>query len=704
MPPDFTFGHYPRRPAPCVLPHPEVPPVIMLTLPALLIAAATSDTMVVPLPEVVVTGTRTDESLRRAPAAISVVDRKKYSDSRVISLKDALGSVPGVFVQSRSGAQDVRITIRGYGARGNGERSNSGNIRGIRVMTDGIPVTEPDGRSSLDLVDLGSAGSVEVQRSNASVLFGNATGGVVNVRGDLDFGRPYVELRERAGSFGYHREQGVVGFSAGRGRGTFSLLNSTFDGWREHSQSYATQGQVRFTTPLDEATRLGVLLDGASNLNRFPGALTQAEFDADPQQADDTFVQRDERRKNRIGRMALKLDRGLGEGQDLTANLYLEPKVLQRSERGRFRDFNRYHLGASATWQLRRRLSETLESRTAVGADEAYQDGSIRFYTLTADGGRGTGLVADKREGANSAGAFIEEELRWRERWSLRLAARYDNLWYLAEDHIDPDLNAEKTFAQVTPKLSVSYGFANHTVYAALGGGVEAPAFNEIDPPPGLDTLTALNPFLEPMRSRTYEVGGKGHLAQLGSLGELRYDAALYWIEITNDIVPYDGGAYFFTAGKSRRRGGELGLDWLPVRGLLVEGGVTASENTYLTYQNLTDDFSGNDVAGLPNLTFSGKARYQAPMGLSLDVHAESVGEYFANDANTASAPAYTIVGAGLGFERAMGDFQLGAFVSGDNLTDKKHVASVFINGVDDQYYEPGLPRSWSAGLTLRFR
>ncbi len=90
----------------------------MDTLAAFLLAvAAASDTMVVPLPEVVVTGTRTVESLLHAPAAISVVDRAAFANTRGISLKDPLAGVPGVFVQSRSGAQDVRITIRGFGAR-----------------------------------------------------------------------------------------------------------------------------------------------------------------------------------------------------------------------------------------------------------------------------------------------------------------------------------------------------------------------------------------------------------------------------------------------------------------------------------------------------------------------------------------------------------------------------------------------------------
>ena len=86
------------------------------------LAGATPDTLIVPIPEVVVTGSRVAEPLSRTPAAITVVPGSAFESTRSISLSDALRGVPGVFVQSRSGAQDVRITIRGYGARGNGER------------------------------------------------------------------------------------------------------------------------------------------------------------------------------------------------------------------------------------------------------------------------------------------------------------------------------------------------------------------------------------------------------------------------------------------------------------------------------------------------------------------------------------------------------------------------------------------------------
>ncbi len=669
------------------------------------LAGATPDTLIVPVPEVVVTGSRVAEPLARTPAAITVVPGSAFESTRSISLKDALSGVPGVFVQSRSGAQDVRITIRGYGARGNGERSNAGNTRGIRVLSDGIPITEPDGRTSLDLADLASIDRIEVLRSNVSSLYGNASGGVVNLRTNLDFERPYLSYGQRVGEFGFHREQGATGFAIGSARGLAVISNTTFEGWRDHSSSTTAQARVRLNVPIEPRTRLGVLLDAVSDLNRFPGALTAAQLDSAPQQANPRFVSRDERRRNRVGRLGLTLDRVWSDASALTLATFVEPKVLQRSERNRFRDFTRVHFGGSAVWSGVAQPTPTLEMRTRVGADEATQDGAILFYNVAAGGTRSDVLFANKREGANSAGAFVEEELTWNDRWSARVALRYDNLLYISEDFINPVLDASKRFTKVTPKGSVSWHNDRHTIFAALGGGVEAPAFNEIDPPPPFDTLTSLNPFLEAVESTTYELGARGS-AQAPGGTTLRYDAAVYQIDVRNDLVPFNGGAYFLTSGKSRRRGFELGLDWLPVPAVTIGGALTLSDNTYLEYPGDLGDFANREIAGLPKTIASAHAGWMSPWGIGADVGVESIGKYFADDANSAGGEvdAVTLVSATARWKKAFGEHSLSAFVTGTNLTDENYVASVFINGINGEFFEPGLPRSVSAGAQLTWR
>lgn len=680
--------------------------VSALTLAA---TAAAPDTAVYPMKEVIVTSSRINEQALRAPAAVSVLRKSAFANSRDISLADALTGTPGVLTQSRAGGQDVRITIRGYGARGSGERSNVGNIRGIRVLTDGIPVTEPDGRTSLDLVDLGSTDQIEVVRSNASVLYGNASGGVVNLRTNLGFDRPFAAYTQHVGSYGFHREQGTTGFTVGRARGTFTMFNSTFEGWRDHSRSLATSANARFTVPVDDATRFGLLLDATSNLNLYPGGLTPAQFDADPSQANAKFVTNNERRRNRVGRFAATLDRAT-DAQSLSTAVWVEPKLLQRSERGKFKEFNRYNVGGSAVWSRALTLASGATLRSTIGGDEAYQDGAIQFTSLGVGGSKTNTITDNKREGANSAGIFAQESFASGP-WTAQVAARYDNLWYLSNDNFDSTLTATKRFTRVTPKATVSYRLENHTAYAALGGGVESPAFNEIDPPSTVTAHTPFNPFLEPMVSTTYELGMRGQCT-----GGWTYDVALYWIDVKNDIIPYGDGRYFFTAGKSRRRGAELALDWNPIHALTVGGTVTASNNEYVEYARTVANgaspssagvFDGNDIAGLPALVFGGHASYRCLGGVVTDVTLNGNGKYFADDANTLNVMGFGVLNASMAYEHTMGDHSVRLFVSGNNLIDKEYPASAFINPLyasgQPQVFEPGLPRNFNAGLTLRF-
>lgn len=649
------------------------------------------------LPEIVVTATRTPERLLRVPASITLVDRGRYSEGRGLSLKDALLEVPGVFAQSRSGGQDTRLSIRGFGARGSGERSNAGVSRGIRVMTDGIPISEPDGRTSLDLADLGGADGIEVSRSNASALYGNASGGVINLRTNLEFERPFQQLRFKSGAYGYHREQAFLGTRFGDSRATVAVGNSTFDGWREHSATSTSLLQARVKAALDANTKLGVLLDATNNLNRYPGPLTAAQLDSAPEQANRTFVTRNERRINRIARLGATIEHSFNADREISGSLWTEAKKLQRSERNRFRDFNRGHLGATGILVQRVNVSEAARATLSLGGDEAWQDGSVLFYNLGPGGSRGPNQIADSREAANSAGGFLQGEVTLNDTWSARVAARYDDVYYLSEDHIDPSLNAKHTFSRWTPKASLAWFKERHTVFVSLGGGVEAPAFNEIDPPAPFDTLTSINPFLKTTHSTTFEAGARGVLCE----GSLKYDAALYWINVSDDFIPYDGGAYYFTAGKTRRQGAELGLDWTPVERLSLRGAFSLSRNRYVEYKRNAEDFKDNRVAGLPAQLIHATGRYALRQGFFGELNTTWIGSYFADDANRARVPAYALLGARVGYTGTFETRTIHAYVGVENLTDQRYVESVFINGASGQYFEPGLPRSVSAGLTL---
>ena len=700
--------------------------VLLLAPPAV---AQTPDTLpqdTVALAPVTVTGARHQQDVFRLPLAITQVRRRDVFGARGLGLDDALGLVPGVFAQSRAGASDVRIVIRGFGARGAGDRSNAGTSRGIRVLLDGFPETEPDGRTSFDGIDLASAHAIEVIRSNASALWGNAAGGVVSVSSVPEFERSLAGLEGAGGSFGLRRWAWTGGTSLGGGPGKLaaSFVRTDFDGWRVHSGSARTLLNLSLLTPVAPTTRIGVFAVGSVNLFRIPGPLTDAEVAADPRQANATYLERRERRHNRVGRLGVTLEHQWSETRGVSASLYVNPKFLQRSERGTFRDFTRYHFGGNVVLRTGTTFGETVRGTLVVGVDQAYQDGAILFYTLTPDGGRGDTLVSNQREGALNVGVFVQEELALGRKLGLTLGARFDDISYFHQEFDNPALDDARSFRGVMPKLGVTFRPApGHSVYASVGGGIEAPAGNETTPPPGQDTVRGINPLLDPIRSTTYEAGARRViLLDRGPLRGVSYDLALYQTDVTNEIVPYRGGQFYFTAGSAQRRGAELALTLHGAGGITLQTALAWQDHRYDRYvvDSAYDevpgpgaDYGGNRVVGVPPFTYGGSLTLAPPplRPLMLRVGVQGASSYFVDDANTVRVPAHGLASVTLGLDEPLslgGSLGVRGFVSVNNLFDRAHIASAFLNpnvdGGEPVAFEPGMPRNLVFGITLAHR
>ena len=128
------------------------------------------------LPDVVVTATRTEQSSFNVPASIDAVAIGDTTDTLGVNPSEFLDGIPGVLARDRQNyAQDEQISIRGFGARA------TFGVRGVRLYTDGIPATMPDGQGQVSHFNLDSADRVEVLRGPFSALYGNSSGGVIQL-------------------------------------------------------------------------------------------------------------------------------------------------------------------------------------------------------------------------------------------------------------------------------------------------------------------------------------------------------------------------------------------------------------------------------------------------------------------------------------------------------------------------------------------
>lgn len=691
-------------------------------------SAAAADSAV-KLRGITVTATRNAASILTAPLAVTKLSNTDLQTFNGFGLDEALSRVPGVIAKSRFGTSDVQLLIRGFGARGAGDRSNSGTSRGVRVLIDGLPETEPDGRTALDQVDISTAEGIEVVRSNASSAWGNASGGIVNIlTAPLGATAPVLEFQPVFGAFGLNRYVAKASMPIQGGAAWVNFSNTTFEGWRKHSSARRALVNAGVVGKVGEDTRVGMYFTGTNNLIHVPGPLTQAQVDADPRQANATYAARDERRYNRSGRLGVTIEHMIDPTTSISSMLYVNPKYLQRSERNTYRDFTRYHFGGNLI--ARKDLNTTnTRSRLMAGVDEAYQDGAILFYNLSATNGRGPTLSDNKGEGAQNFGVFAQDELSIKNRLTLLLGARYDRLSYNYRSFLaNPPVRSDsRDFSRVSPKLGASWLFnSTHSVYANMGGGIEIPAGNETDPTPG-SAPALLNPLLDPILSTTYEVGFKRVPTLIGNSGvSFNYDVALYDIEIDNEIVPYNGGRYYLTAAEARRQGAEFGLGASMRAGLFANAAVTVSKNRYRNYvvdsavifptdptkAGKKADYSDNEVVGVPGAVANVEVGTSIPGFRALRVKGgvEHFSDYFADDANKVRVPGYTLINLTAELRNpivsTMG-WGVRGFVSVRNVADKKFIGSAFLNpdpitaGGAPAAFEPGMPRSVTVSLSL---
>ncbi len=685
------------------------------------------DTISATSKEVVVTALRYPEQIYEVPMAITPISNVEIQNSIGNGFDNVLNGVPGVMAQMRSGTPDMRITIRGFGSRGAGDRSNSGTTRGIKVILDGIPETEPDGRTSFDNIDMAFVDNMEVIRSNASAIWGNAAGGVISINTMPLTQQPFVKLNALGGSYGFQKYavSAYNPFENGAMSANFSATK--FDGYRQNSAGEKYTANFRFRSLLGANTILNSVITGADNQFGIPGPLTEEQLDNSPEMANATYLKRRERRHNRTLRIGLALDHNFDADNSLFAMVYANPKFLQRSERNTFRDFTRYHIGTNISYKNSLMIGDEIKNIALFGFDEAYQDGAISFYKLV-NGGRGS-LKESKSEGANSLGAYFQDEILLGESWSFLVGARWDKITYFAENFYNIDNNPrlpleKKSFDKLTPKAAISFRIApEHSLYLSMGGGVEVPAGNETNPNNIQDTVQHLqmNMLLDPIISTTYELGTKQLIKfDDGFFNYISYDAALYYIGVKNELVPYSEGAYFMSVGKTERIGVELALETKFLDCLSFNTALTYMSGKYTNYKidtlyaGFNADYTDNKIAGIPEFYYNVSLKY-APQdfyGLFAEINMQGVSKYFSDDANLYEVPSYGIFNLSFGMNEylKLTDY-LGfrAYVQINNISDVNYAASSFINPSIDEtskqamYLEPGLPRNFAVGVSFKF-
>ena len=703
--------------APALKPLPRLVAAALLPSSLLCVApAAAQDAAATPvmLNPVVVTGSRVETESFDLPYSVDVVDMRGTQEGNLrVNVSEALNGVPGLVIQNRQNyAQDLQISVRGFGARA------AFGVRGVKLIADGIPASNPDGQGQAATFNLDTAERIEVLRGPFSTVYGNHAGGVIQLVSRDGEGPPRITGGVTAGSWGTTRfglgtegEKNGVGFVLDASR-----LDT--DGYRDHSEARRDQGFAKITLRPDEDSKLTLVGSGLRQKDtEDPLGVTWETYKRDPRGVEQVALDYNTRKsidhlqggatyERRFGQDRLQLSaysgtRSVTQYQSIPTGPQAAPRHA-----GGVVDFDRDFFGGGARWIAERNLGTGLLTVTAgIDYDEA-EDARRGYQNFIGSvlGVKGT-LRRNETDTITSTDPYLQAQ--WKQGdWLWTAGVRHSKVRFKVDDrYVVPgngDDSGSVSYSETTPALGVAYALSPAVnVYASYGEGFETPTLNELS---YASPSTGFNFDLKPSTSKQAEVGLKAIVGDA-----TRVNVALFQIGTDDEIVvaQSSGGRTSYTnAGKTKRKGVELSVESELQAGLVARGAVTWLDARYddAFVSRGTTVPSGNRIPGIPEVSVFGELAWSVRSGLTVAAEAIHRSKVEVNDLNDARpAPAYTLVNLRLSAEQKSGPWTFAQLLRLDNVFDREHIGSVIVGDAQGRYYEAGPERSLYGGVRATY-
>jgi len=699
------------------------------TLSALLAAgAALAQTATQVLPPVTVSATRSAADPFDVPASVDVIDADRVHGAGrpEVNLSESVGLVPGVIARDRQNyAQDLQLSIRGFGAR------STFGVRGVRMYVDGIPGTMPDGQGQLSHIDLSSAERIEVLRGPFSVLYGNSSGGVLQVFTEAGSTTPTITTNLAIGSDGLVRPAVRASGSTPGLRYTVSANRFSTDGWRDHSAASRDLGNARLDVRQGDDGTWTIVANAVDLRADDPLGLTRAQFDAAPHSADATALQFDTRKTVRQDQLGVIHERQLARGDRLRLMVYggqrdteqfqAIPVAAQGSalHPGGVIGLARTYAGTDLRWTTN---TEMAGAPLEVVAGLAYD--RMREHRLGWQNFSGTtlgvegALRRDEDNVVDNFDPYVQAVWRFAPRWSFTGGVRRSSVRFSSDDHYIAGANGNDSggvsYGATLPVAALMYEVSPSLHgYAAFGRGFETPTFNELAYRP--DGTPGLNFGLRPSHSSNFEVGMKGRSSSQRLRTE--WSAALFETGTRDEIVTQTntgGRSTFQNAGETRRRGAELAWagrlepawqlqlsqSWLDAR---YRDAFKTCAATPCIAPNLAVP-AGNRIPGTAQSVTAAEISWRPDRGWQAGAELRRSSRAFVNDTNSDAAPPFTTVALHAGYVFDLRDWTLSAIARVDNVLDKRYAGSVIVNEGNGRFFEPAPGRTWVLKVAGSYR
>ena len=660
---------------------------LFLLVPFFVFSNLQDSIQIVDLENVVVKSTRINTIQRQVPLSVTLKsfnEDKNFSSQS--SFSDFIKNTPGVFTTSSNNfSQDMRISIRGFGAR------SAFGIRGIKLIVDGIPETTPDGQSQLDNLPLGLISNIEILRGPNANLYGNSSGGVISIN---TLTNPNDKFYRTSGIFGAYQYQSIQRTRVLDWKNSNLIIHydkRRSNGYRDQSNYKTSILNLKYINQLDQSNKIVWQINYTDSPYAYdPGGLKLSEVEDNRRQARKNNIDYDTYEKVKHLKTGISWNYKKNDNSFFDSYFFYQQRDFYSKLPFNFGgiisiDRNYYGLGTKFT---RNKNLENRNNTFVMGVDHLSQsDDRKRFKN-------NFGLKGDRTlsqmENFDTTGIYLISQTNFNSGLLLRYGIRYDI------NSIGIDSNNKVNLDKINPSLGISYSInSSDNIFFSFGTSFETPTLNELSNNPD---GSGFNKDLKSNNAVNYEIGWRK------SLSNIAFEAVAYITNSDNEILPYEielfpGKNFYRNVGSTLRQGIEISSS-VSFQGGLFNLNYTLSKNRFKDFILDGDDLSENLIPGIPSQMLDLEVLFKLSKKRMLILTNRLIGERYADNLNETLVSSYNIFNVKYSKEIfKKSQFSLGV----NNLFNEEFYDNIRINAFGKRYYEPAPKRNFYFGINFSF-
>ena len=651
------------------------------------------------LQEVIVHAYEQNRRLSDVPVAIGVITTAEWNRYNKMSIVPAMNSIPGVRMEERSPGS-YRLSFRGSTLR------SPFGVRNVKVYLDGVPFTDPGGNTYLTQLAPFDMYSMELIKGPAGSLYGAATGGALLIKSRPDDWQPGFTGEYSYGSYNSNTINAQVRLGNETRGNIINYSHQTSYGYRNHTNLRRDIISWESMIKNNEHQTLSTYAFYGDLYYQTPGALTLAEYNTNPKQsrpATGTTPSADQAQAaiyQKTFIAAITNTYRFNKKFQNTTNFY---GAYTNYTNPTFRNYefrSEPHFGGRTVFNYvteKIHLSFGGEAQKGFFQTQDYGNKNDAPVTLQTNDNINTWTYT----------LFAQADVFFGKGWQATAGLSYNEAFIgIQRISVPGSQPRNKTFSnEFAPRLALSKKLTTDIlIYASVSKGFSPPTVSEVLPSTG-----SINTDLQPENGISYESGLKSSFFHQ----RLYVELIGFYFELQQAIVVRKDSSnadYYTNAGSTTQKGIESQLSYqlLPTTfGLINSARIWASYTlnnfTYGDFKKNAVDYDGKHLPGVANNTFTGGIDLNSRPGIFLHLTYYYSDKMPLNDANSAYAGAYQLVGGRIGYSTPVKKLYLTVFTGVNNAFSAKYSLGNDINAAAGRYYNAAATANYFLGLTINY-